>query len=238
MELRLIPHVLLLLTRYWRGTLSAKECKLAAFDISPDAVCVDIGAHCGSWTLPLSSRVSRGQVLAIEALPYYAKLLGLLVRLVRRANITIVSCAVTDVERSMKLVWRDSKGRRLTGLTHLVRQDEAETEALSITGRPLDDIIPRHLHTKVKFIKCDVEGAELQVFKGATEILRQGRPQVYSEINDAFCRRYGHNAADVFRFFEALAYRAYTLTDRGELQSIAIAEYSGKGDILFIPGGA
>ena len=231
---RLIMHCLLSLKRHVLGQLAAKECAFILSHLEDDAVCIDIGAHCGAWTLPLSAKVIRGHVFSIEALPYYARLLRMLLRLLGRRNVTVLNCAATETVCELQLVWRDENGRRLTGLTHLAGRVETTANTITVRGRPLHDIVARELWPKIGFIKCDVEGAELQVFKGARRLLEAARPWVYSEIDDTFCRRYGHTAADVFQFFTELGYQAFLLDAGNCPRPVVPASYSGKGDVLFI----
>ncbi|WP_415910912.1 FkbM family methyltransferase [Oleiharenicola sp. Vm1] len=231
--IRVFLHSLLCLSRHVRGRLVAVEAQRLCRLATRDGVVIDIGAHCGSWMIPLSRQVAEGRVYAVEALPHYAAVLGSLVRWLGCGNVTVLNGAATEREMSLPLVWKDSHGRRLTGLTHLAGVGEPTENAVHVQGRPLDAWIPRADWSRVQLIKCDIEGAELAAFHGATGIIAAARPAVYCEINAAFCRRYGHTAADVFAFFLSRGYRAFVAAD-AEWREISVDAYAEKGDVLFL----
>jgi hypothetical protein len=56
-------------------------------------------------------------------------------------------------------------------------------------------------------IKCDVEGAELGVLRGATRTIERFHPMLLLEIDERWAARYGTTGADVVGF---LADRGYT----------------------------
>jgi ATP-dependent protease HslVU (ClpYQ) ATPase subunit len=67
----------------------------------------------------------------------------------------------------------------------------------------------------VSFIKCDVEGYELFVFQGATEVIAKSRPAIVLEVG-AF-ESQGYTGKDVSSFFTDLGYTGYALTKTGQL---------------------
>ena len=87
-------HSLVWTKRHLTGQYDVSEISVVARFIRPDEICLDIGAHAGSWTRPLSKLVERGHVYAIEALPYYAKVLKLTVALLRLKNVSVINRAV------------------------------------------------------------------------------------------------------------------------------------------------
>jgi hypothetical protein len=60
---------------------------------------------------------------------------------------------------------------------------------------------------EVGLVKCDVEGYELRVLQGMTACLRNLRPRLLLEIDETWCARLGHHAADVFALLRPLGYR-------------------------------
>lgn len=72
--------------------------------------------------------------------------------------------------------------------------------------------------TSPDVLTLDVEGAELEVLKGAEQTLRETRPIVFVSIHPDFIRdMYGNTAADVHEFMDDLGYVATHLaTDHEE----------------------
>lgn len=227
-------HALLWAKRHLSGQLAVPELGVVTRHLQPDDVCVDVGAHAGSWMIPLSRRVSAGRVYAFEALPYYASVLNKLVTVLRRRNVTVVNRAVTERPCEVRMVWRDPAGRRLTGCTHIAGKGENTAGSVSVTGQPLDDYFAE-TKPPVTLLKCDVEGAELGVFRGATRLLDRCRPVIFTELTEEFCRRYGHRAADVFDFFQTREYWSFVFAGSGRpVQIQGIGEYR-QNDVIFVP---
>ena len=77
--------------------------------------------------------------------------------------------------------------------------------------RRLDDIVAG-VKSRVSFIKVDVEGHELEVFKGGVEALRQHRPNLLVEIEQ---RHSPVPIEETFGFIQEQGYTGYFLDDRG-----------------------
>ena len=74
-------------------------------------------------------------------------------------------------------------------------KDEIDT-TIQVNTDLLDNIIPKH--TKVAFIKIDVEGAELWVLKGAIQTLKTSKPVVVFEYGLGAADHYGSKPEDIF----------------------------------------
>jgi hypothetical protein len=67
----------------------------------------------------------------------------------------------------------------------------------SFSERPLD---------RVDFIKCDVEGAELLVFKGGQDLLRAFHPPLLLEIEAKHTKRFAYTPVDLDAFLRTFGY--------------------------------
>ncbi|MGD9057220.1 MAG: FkbM family methyltransferase, partial [Desulfobacterales bacterium] len=119
-----IIHSIIWIKRHLIGQLKVSAISAIQQFIIPSDVCIDVGAHAGSWALPLSKLVYKGHVYAFEALPYYSSVLNIAFYLLQRKNITILNNAVVDCNRPVRLVWKDKNGNRLTGKTHVAGEKE------------------------------------------------------------------------------------------------------------------
>jgi Methyltransferase FkbM domain len=103
------------------------------------------------------------------------------------------------------------------GGTHLVSLDFAAPDvvAQSVVVKTLDTCISH----RVDFVKIDVEGSELLVFKGAERILTKDRPLILVEINPSnLMRTSGVSAAEFGRFVEKWGYCLYEIAADGSCE--------------------
>lgn len=175
-------------------------------------VCIDIGAHGGSATAPLSRAVgNRGHVYAIEARKDYASTLERTLALLRLRNVTIVPFAVGNKNEEASFVV-EAHGEDITGRSHLASNGEAKG-SMKVPMRTLDGLVEEIPGmAEASFVKIDVEGAELFVLHGGLNFLKRNRPVVYCEVQDEHCQRYGHDAATVIEVFAELGYVSQKIT--------------------------
>lgn len=226
-------HAVVWTKRHLSGALAVPELPSLLPLLRPDDVFIDVGAHAGGWTVPVSRALTAGHVYAFEALPHYAGVLKMTVAFLRRRNVTVVAGAIADRPGVVPMVWKDAEGRRLTGMTHIGRPGE-RGDAVPVEAFTLDDYCARQPQRRISLVKCDVEGAELLVLRGAVSIIDRWRPLVFCELYEDYCAKYGYHASDVFEFFGARRYRPWTI-ERGTFHSLDPARYGGRGDVLFAP---
>lgn len=200
-------------------------------------VCLDIGAHGGSWSVGLAKFVRRGHVYSFEAFPYYATALSLALSFLRLNNATVVNAAVSDRPGSVTLVERDLKGKPLTGEIHLLGKNEAPFSTSNVPAITLDGYLASVNQARpISFMKIDIEGAEMLALRGARELVSEFRPVVYCELDSRYCQRYGYTVADTFELMTGSGYSPYVIV-RDTLQKIGLSDYVDGGDVLFVPKG-
>lgn len=154
--------------------------------VADDAVCLDVGANIGLYSLALAALAPRGRVYAFEPSPGSFDYL--------RHNVD--DNGLANVE-SFKL----ALGAQAAGTVHFhdipfftagsftVDDDSFLTsEALGSNyfeapATTLDAFVAEHGLNRVDLVKIDVEGAELSVLDGAKETLSTMRPKVVLEFN-------------------------------------------------------
>jgi FkbM family methyltransferase len=146
----------------------------------------DLGANVGFFSLLAARMVGeRGRVVAFEADPEIAA------RLREHVDRNALSCA-TIVE---KAVWSEASRvffERVDparspdrGLGHVA--EAAAPNTIEVDTVTLDDFV--RTSPAPDLIKCDVEGAEVEVFRGARKLLAEKRPIIICEIHSEANRR-------------------------------------------------
>lgn len=70
----------------------------------------------------------------------------------------------------------------------------------------LDQYVTAKQIQKIDLIKIDVEGYELNVLKGAAEVIRKFRPVLFIELDDNNLREQGHSAKSLIHFLSQFNY--------------------------------
>jgi hypothetical protein len=68
-------------------------------------------------------------------------------------------------------------------------------------------------HSPLDIIKCDVEGAELLVFKGGSNSLEKHKPTIQCEMLRKWTKRFGYHPNDIIAFLGQYGYHCFTLRD-------------------------
>jgi FkbM family methyltransferase len=194
--------------------------------VGPGDVVLDIGANWGLITDRLADRVGpEGRVLAFEPNPVPLRTLRDVAD--RHENVAVYPVALSDAERTVELHVPVSPAhgvlRRRTVhpmATVVPRPNRWATHyaTVRVTARRLDDIVDEGLMPSAPaFVKCDVEGHELAVLRGATALLRRSRPTIFIEIEQ---RHQETPIGAIFALLDEHGYDGYVL-DHTRLRPLA-----------------
>jgi FkbM family methyltransferase len=174
---------------------------------------LDVGANLGWFTVHLGLLV--GETGRVDAFEPRSDLMDLLVKTIAEnqlTNVTTHNFALGSQNSRGQVIW--SAHDVNPGGTHLVLSDFATSEIVTqpIFVKTLDSCITH----RVDFIKIDVEGSELLVFRGAQRILTKDRPVILVEINPSNLLRTSCVSATEFGLFvEKLDYCLYEIATNG-----------------------
>ena len=217
-----------------KGKNREPEMNIISLCLMKGEVAVDAGANGANWTYHLSKAVGlEGQVYAFEIDPYYAKVTKKTIKLLSLKNTIIFEYGLSDKEEQHYLNVCDSIGRRFRGLSHLAYSgDGIGSNKIMVILKKLDDLI--HVHPKLletSLLKCDVEGYEMHVLRGAKKIIEKNNCIIILEIGHG--HRYGYDVKDIFAFMYKRNYDGYILSDFSIKKNL-FDEKCGQ-NIVFIP---
>jgi FkbM family methyltransferase len=158
------PQKQILVAGIWEPSISAHLLSV----LRRGDVVIDVGANTGYYTLLAANKVGpEGLVIAIEPTADTFALLRTNVDQNMFADRTILlQCAATASTGEKQLFGFSGN----SGLNTLVPTDGASSGEV-VLGRPLDELVPPNLRRRIKVIKIDVEGAEMDVLIGAEGVL-------------------------------------------------------------------
>ena len=167
---------------YDRQTVAVMERSLGR-----NSNCVDVGAYIGTFLAEMLRIAPQGIHFAFEPVPEsFQKLAASFGSFpnVRLHRVALSDAAGTSVFHLLEGCPQYSglKKRWYGPGEHTVREIRVRTA-------PLDEVVPPDL--VIDFIKIDVEGAELQVLRGALGIIRRSRPVIVFEHGLGAADKYG-----------------------------------------------
>ena len=128
------------------------------------------------FTLKASRKAKEGKVVAIEPHPLNYMILLKNITINKLKNVIPVNLALSDSKGVAKLyISRKSLGHTIKGKRIEVSREGFPTHinCIEVKTKTLDQVVDELGLSKVDFIKIDVEGAELDVLKGATKALEE-----------------------------------------------------------------
>ena len=178
--------------------------------VGPGDLVVDAGAHRGVFTMRLSELVGpAGRVLAFDPNPECVRRLEQIAE--AAGNAVVHASALSDAPGVAVLHVPVRSGARLDALGHLGKAAESDEIALSVPTVTLDEVLDAE-DRRVRFVKCDVEGHELAVLRGASSVLESERPALLVEIE---WRHAGEAMQETFDLLRAAGYMAEVVTPAG-----------------------
>lgn len=203
---------------------SPVEAEAAALDhLLPDgAICFDIGAEYGLYTLTFARRIGeRGRVFSFEPLPGPYRFLSRVVRWLRAPNVTVHRLALGERihEATLSLPrrrWLPVHGRAfVTDDAHGPGPNAEFPREVRVPSAvsTVDVAVAEAGLTRVDFIKIDVEGYEPAVLRGALRTLERFRPALLIEIEDRHLEKFRATSATIVDLLAPHGYRMDALVD-------------------------
>lgn len=173
---------------------------------------LDVGANIGWYAVRFAKRLPNAQVHAFEPLPVSH---GYLQRNVALNGVgDRVRCynyGLSEASGSFDFFIAPAGGTNASLLNVAAAKDARTVVGLTLT---LDQWC---LNQQVApdFVKCDVEGAELLVFRGGRQTLASQQPIVFAELLRKWSKPFGYHPNDMLAYFAELGYECFAVGSSG-----------------------
>lgn len=195
---------------YLMGVYEPPTAEVISALIEPGDTVLDVGANAGFFTLLASRRAgSQGKVLAFEPIPGVRAALQANLDLNRVRNVTVFDRAASD-RSGVITIYEGPEGHK--GLSSL-RPLERASRKLEIQALAIDDLLAEL--PPVRFVKIDVEGAELSALIGMQALIRRDRPYLVIEFTDQYLRGFGHSGEMLGQWLSDQGYTLFEISDTG-----------------------
>jgi FkbM family methyltransferase len=194
---------------------------------------MDIGAHKAGYTYWMIRQLGRtGMVYAFEPQSHLYDYIARIKAISRWDNVKVENIALSDETTTATLRIPHSKpgkksspgatiiegGREFTGLTQTVGTDSLDSYC-SRNGIAPD------------FLKIDVEGNELKIFRGGINTLKTSKPKILVEIESRHAGK--ERAMEAFDFLKSLGYSGHFIkgSERIPLASFSFESHQNLRDM-------
>ncbi|RTL90855.1 MAG: FkbM family methyltransferase [Hyphomicrobiales bacterium] len=160
----------------------------------------------------MAQQEPQARVYAFEPVPTtYARLVANLSRNRAGARVAPIGDGLSDAPGDFDMFVPAVSGSPAASLNELHPGEGGRRFSCHFTT--LDQFVEDHAITRLDFLKCDVEGAELRVLKGGEKSLARFRPAVVIELLRKWSAAFGYHPNDVLDLFGALGYRCYGVSE-------------------------
>jgi FkbM family methyltransferase len=220
------------LTEYWSSDRS--DLQFVWNFLQPGMTFFDVGAYHGIYSVVAAKRLeSQGHVTAFEPSERERRRLGLHLQM-NGCHVSVEPYAVTSEAGSFRFFTVASGFTSMNSLVYPPTDNPASET--NVDGICLDQYLATNGIAKVDLMKVDIEGAELDAFRGARHMLEVVRPLIICEVLDWVTRSWGYPARATVESLNRLDYQWFDFCEDGSLAGHAERdEYSEVRNYLAVP---
>lgn len=177
--------------------------------IKPGQIVIEAGANNGTETLLLSRLVgSTGKVFAFEPVEHIYKTLQLNLAINYCDNVVAEQKALgeSNGELYFNVLSEDFCNQGMAS-----KYDERSADAkVLVQQTSIDSFVTQNNIQSVDFIKMDIQGAEIELLKGAQNTLQKSKPIIFTEATEDF-----FSIEKLFQTLSASGYAVYLIKPKG-----------------------
>jgi FkbM family methyltransferase len=178
--------------------------------VKPGDTVLDIGANKGSYLWWLSRVAGFGRVVAFEPQKQLADYLKAACRVCGLNNVLIEQMAVSECSGETFLNIPGETSSPEASIEPVITNHE-KCRREKVTMVSLDEYFADE-KSRISAIKMDVEGHELSVFRGATQVLQKHSPLLVFESENRH-QRGGGAVTDVLAYLTAIGYNGFFIKE-------------------------
>jgi len=191
------------------GIYGEFETEIVKNEIKPNDVVLDVGAHIGYFTLLFAKLVgSEGKVFSFEPEPKNFELLTKNIEINNYENVITESKIVSDKNKTCTLYTFETS----SGANRIYKPNEnINVKPIEVDSISLDEYFKNSEFLKrIKFVKIDVEGAELLVLKSMKSIFQNNNNiKLLLEFNPKFLLEIGSKSSDFFNLLHSESFSIF-----------------------------
>lgn len=201
------------------------------FNLVQDGYTVfDIGGNMGWYAIGLYKSKKDINVHTFEPIPSTYENLVTNAK-INGANIKINNFGLSDKKQDLFFYfYKEGSG----GASATIMDESRKNIKVKCRVDTLDNYFKENKLTKLDFIKCDVEGAELLVFQGGIKTIGLFKPIVFTEMLRKWSAKFNYHPNDIIELFKTMDYKCYYVHDKQLREIKAITDDTTETNFFFL----
>lgn len=204
---------------YEAAELSIVDCLLDYLEHS--AVAMDIGANYGWYSLNIARQRPDMQVYAFEPIPRTFQRLNKNKNINHISNITAFNIGLSSEEADVDFYF-DVVASGASSMRDLREVETTVKQTCRV--RRLDNVVRELGLERIDFIKCDVEGSELLVYRGGVESINKFQPIIFSEMLRKWSAKFGYHPNDIIKLLRDMGYECFVVGESSVLKPFGLVD--------------
>jgi FkbM family methyltransferase len=190
-----------------------------SINIYKDAL--NIGANCGIFTVLMAQLIGeRQKVLAVEptalAFNYLQKNIE---RNSKQYKVILFNGLCTNIKGTNSINFIEgSEEYSSLGDSYFTSDKKEKIKKVEVPGETIDNLV-REYQLHPGFVLIDVEGAEMKVLQGATEMIEFYKPVIILEVDNQLLTNQGSSSDEVLEFISSKGYRIENVLNEKSISS-------------------
>jgi FkbM family methyltransferase len=190
----------------WEALLEANY--LALFSGNNDLGIIDIGGHAGRHSRTIQQRLRPKHLMIFEPLPAQRQMLREMFS--RDLNVSVLGFALGNQRGHTKFVVKQGSPEE-SGLRRRSFYNDGSDRDLQYIDVDVETLDGLEISFQVDFIKIDTEGGEIDILRGATQLLGRDAPVISVEYGPGGYDAYGHKPGTLFELATGAGYGVFDL---------------------------
>ena len=198
--------------------------------VKEKSVFFDIGANVGWYTINIAKLVKGVRVFAFEPIQRTFNILEQNIKLNDIQNAAIFNFGLSNKEACLPFYYYP-EGSGNASMENVSGRNNIQQITTQV--RKLDNFVAEE-GVCPDFIKCDVEGAELLVFRGGEQTISEFKPVVFTEMLRKWSAKFNYHPNELIQFFSGLGYQCFAIRNGRLVQILEITDATVETNFFFL----
>jgi FkbM family methyltransferase len=228
-DVRAAPNIAFL-----EGAYEPQELAVLSGLAANSDVIFDVGANVGWYAIQLARTIGQSaRVFCFEPVPSTHQ------RLVRNVQINglesqirILDFGLSENAETTAFFLPGTSGSVAASARNL--HPEEQVAQIDVRLEVLDDFVAREQIARIDLIKCDVEGAEIHVLRGAAKIIERDKPIIFLEMLRKWAFQFDYHPNDIIQLLGQSGYRCWAVGGDSLREIDAVDESTSETNYVFL----